>query len=90
MKGILTDESGDIIIASGTVAIGEADVQIVDCVLRSSRGEWKEMPLLGANISAMLGGNLDDMWASDTRKQLEACGVKTEKISIDKDTITIY
>lgn len=89
MKGILIDSNRDPIITNGSMLIGDTDNQIVECVLATSRGEWKEVPLIGANAIGMLGGDPDVMWASDTRKQLEACGVHIENITVTNGIITI-
>lgn len=87
MKGILIDSNRDPIISNGSMIVGDADNQIVESVLVSTRGEWKEFPLIGADAIGMLGGNPDVFWPSDTRKQIEACGVKIENIKVSSDGI---
>ena len=56
MNGILIDaESGDLLVQHSSVVIGDTDSQIAEGVLVSMRGEWKECPLIGGEVTKMLG-----------------------------------
>lgn len=91
MNGILIDaESGDLLVRNGSLAIGDTDSQIAESVLVAMRGEWKEWPLIGGEVTTMLGGHVDVMWRSQVKKMLEACGLEVQRVSIAEDnTITV-
>lgn len=91
MKGILIDrESGDLIVEHGALAIGDTEGQTVEAVVLTTRGEWKDNPLLGGEAQTHLGGERDPFWPGRLKKMLKACGVELESVSVDdKGTITI-
>ncbi|MBR4997569.1 MAG: hypothetical protein IKY84_06895 [Bacteroidaceae bacterium] len=91
MRGMLLDEeTGDLMVQSGGVVIGATEQQTIGLVLQTAPGEWKESPLLGADIYGQLGGNMDRMWPQQTKKMIRACGVDVKNIEIDDDgTINI-
>ena len=54
----MTDpETGDLKVNAGRLAVGDTTAQTAECVLRAVRGEFKEHPLIGAEILKMLGGS---------------------------------
>ena len=90
MKGLLIDsETGDLLIEDKTATVVDNDVQIVENVLLANRGEFKEVPLIGAETRLQLGGERDVMWATRTKKMIKACGVEVRKISINDNTVTV-
>lgn len=87
MKGILIDtNTGDALIEKGGIVVGDNTEQIAECVLKANRGEFKEYPLIGAEVIKMANGIRDPMWCANARKMLQACGVPVEKITL-KDNI---
>lgn len=92
MKGILTEsETGDICIAEGMVAIGEATSDVAERVMLSAPGDFKECPLVGLFVSQHIGGNaLSPFWCGRARRQLNEQGVPAERVSLSSDgTIVI-
>lgn len=91
MKGLITDSAtGDLLVEDKTASIVESDVQVVESVLLANRGEFKELPLIGAETRLQLGGERDVMWATRAKKMIKACGVEVRKISItDNNTVTV-
>lgn len=91
MRGMLLDnETGDLMIEAGGVVLGGTEQQTVDLLLQTFPGEWKESPLLGADLYRQLGGHVDKMWAQQTKKMIRACGVEVKNIEIcDDGTINI-
>lgn len=90
MIGILLDSvTGDILVGHGGMVIGDTDEQIVETVLASNRGEWKEWPLLGGEARRMLGGSGDVFWPIEVKRMLRFCGIMVNKITTDGDTISI-
>lgn len=90
MHGILIDpETGDLQVIAGRLAVGDIAAQTAECVLRAVRGEFKEQPLLGAEVLKMLGGIENPMWKSDAKTMLQACGLSVERVELKNGQITI-
>jgi len=90
MKGILINpETGDLQVANGTLAVGDNTDQIAEFVLRAARGEFKEYPLIGGEVTKMINGTPDVMWPADVKKMLLACGVPVKKVVIEGNIITL-
>lgn len=90
MRGILIDpETGDLQVTAGRLVIGDTTAQTAECVLRAVRGEFKEHPLLGAEVLKMLGGIENPMWKSDAKTMLQACGLSVERVELKDGQITI-
>lgn len=102
MKGLVIDiDTGDLLVepakynvktgkidANGGV-VTDSETQIVENILLANRGEFKELPLIGAEIRLQLGGERDVMWATRAKKMIKACGVEVRKISITDNTVTV-
>lgn len=60
-QGILLqqDELGiwDLDFQEGKVVVGPSDQQHIEMILQSAPGHWREHPLLGADVEALLSGN---------------------------------
>lgn len=91
MKGLVTDiENGDLLVEKGAAVIADNEVQIIENVLLATRGDFKEYPLVGAEVRQQLGGEQDVMWPTQTKKMIKECGVAVRKVSMDDDgTVTI-
>ena len=90
MKGMLTDpETGDLMVRDGSLVLGDNTEQVAQAVIMAARGEFKEHPLIGAEISRLVNGNYDPMWSSDARTMLQACGVPVQRVAIKDNEITI-
>lgn len=90
MTGILIDqETGDLLIERGGIAIGETEEQTAEAVLVSMRGEFKEFPQLGGEAVRQLGGGVDVMWTGRVKKMLRGCGVDVSTVTVSGANITI-
>lgn len=90
MIGMLIDaESGDLLIERGSVVIGDTDSQVAECVLLAARGELKEHPLVGAEITKLANGNINPLWSNNVKQMLQTCGVPVSRVSINDNRITI-
>lgn len=91
MKGLVTDsESGDLLVEKGAAVVTESESQVVVNVLLTSRGDWKEHPLVGAETRQQLGGPVDVMWPMRAKKMIKECGVEVRQVGVrDDGTITI-
>lgn len=59
MKDILLNENNDIKILAGDFAIEESEMQEVALILQSTQGEWKETPIIGANLFQFMRSKVD-------------------------------
>ena len=101
MKGIQVNESGELMLRDGTLAIGDTDEQRAMHVLNATAGEYKETPTLGCNPTRQIGGQTDPFWAvllGDGCEEMEAlcpcdclrrAGVEADSVSIEGDNITV-
>ena len=89
MKGILLDDNGDLLVKKGGLTIGENSDQIIEQVLIANRGEYKEHPLLGAEIIKLQNGTTDPVWATDAKVMLKYAGVKVNKVKISGNQIIV-
>ncbi len=92
MKGLTTNTTtGDLLIGRDKLAvITDSQEQICESVLLAMRGEFKEFPLIGAEVRQQLGGCIDPFWPQETKKMLRACKVAVETVKMHEDgTVTI-
>lgn len=90
MKAILINaEDGDMMIVDGTLAVGDIRNQVIEHVLIACRGEYKHWPMVGGEITRMLGGRPDPMWKANVRSMLKSCMVDTSHITIENGIITV-
>ncbi|MBV7268366.1 hypothetical protein [Winogradskyella luteola] len=64
----LLDENDDIIIANGDLLIGESLTQEVSLILRVNQGEFKNDPLIGANLIQLVKTNVSN---SELKKRVK-------------------
>ncbi len=90
MVGMLIDpETGDLQVKNGSLVFGDNTEQVAECVLLAARGELKEYPLIGAEISKLTNGNPDPMWCANAKQMLQACGVPVTRVRLENNQITI-
>lgn len=89
-KDILLDENGDLVIVNGDFVIGDSDTQEIEQLLISKKGEFKEFPLVGADIERLIKSRSGQTAAiKEIKKQLIADGFDESNIEIDKIDLTI-
>jgi len=59
MRDFLIGENEYLKILNGNFDTGESEMQEVAFILQSQQGEWKETPLIGANLFQFLKGKTD-------------------------------
>ena len=90
MKGILINPDGwDLLIENKALVIGVGTSQVAEHVIRANRGEFKEFPLIGAEVDKLKNGIKDPMWSATTRDMLNTCGVPVERVIVAGDKITL-
>lgn len=89
--GLQTDtETADLLVHQRAVVVAEASGFIAETVLLAAPGDFKEVPLLGADARSMLAANRDPFWPGNTKKMLRAVGVDVAAINVaDTGVITI-
>ena len=87
--GLQTDtETADLLVHQRAAVVAEASGFIAETVLLAAPGDFKEVPLLGADARSMLAANR--FWPGNTKKMLRAVGVDVAAINVaDTGVITI-
>lgn len=84
MIGILVDErTGDLLIRNGKIAVGDNTLQCVEQIIKSSRGEYKEFPLIGGECFKLLHGNYSRFWPNRVKKMCQFMGISLKEIDYD-------
>ncbi|MDY6381389.1 MAG: hypothetical protein SPK52_02175 [Synergistales bacterium] len=60
MAGILLDEDRDIKVISGCLVIGDNTLDMIENIIDSNKGEWKDNIYLGVGIKKMIAQSSDD------------------------------
>ncbi len=82
MNDLLTTDTGDLLIRKGDFAIGNAQADITERIIRAYPGEFKEKPTLGCNAAAQLNGTPSPFWRGEVKNQLEAEGINLIRLDI--------
>lgn len=81
MRDILLDENNELKLANGDFVIGETEMQEVGLILSSNQGEWKEHPVVGANLVTKIRSNTNDTRLERTlRIQMKLDGKDYEQV----------
>lgn len=90
MKDLLLDDTGDLKVLNGDFVIGESTQQEIELLLTSFKGEFKEHPLVGAEIQRLLKAQAGiTTMKSVVREQLEDDGFKKVSFAIENEEITV-
>ncbi len=74
----LLDDTGDLKVVNGDLATGDSTQQDIELLLLSKKGEWKEFPMVGANIQEFL-----------KQREGHTAALKEARIQLRKDNLTI-
>lgn len=93
MIGIVITDGGELAMQRGRISLGEVRSQNIELLLRSNKGELKQLPIFGGEVMRMLGSGMKladvSMWKADVKKQLKAANLEVSDIRIDGENITI-
>ncbi len=91
MVGILIDEdSGDLLVRDGRIEIGDNALQCVEQILKSSRGEYKEFPLVGGECYKLLHGICPRFWPNRFKQMCNRMGISVKRVEVsNQGKITI-
>ena len=86
MTGILIDRtSGDILITHKQISIGENTAQCIEQILLSNRGEYKEFPLIGGEVTRLINGEHSRFWPNRVKDMCIAMGLNIKSVDFDKN-----
>lgn len=89
-KDILLDENGDLKIVNGDFVVGDSDNQEIENLLIATKGEFKEFPLVGGDISKILKSRSGQTAAlKEIKYQLKNDGFDISDIKIEDDSINV-
>lgn len=89
MKGILLAEDNDLLVEGGSLTVGDNEAMIAEGVLRANRGEYKEAPLLGAEVIRLQNGEPTALWCATAKKMLQSAGVAVKRVYMENNIITL-
>lgn len=89
MKDILLNNNNDLQAVGHDLVTGDADTQIAATIMEAATGEFKEAPLLGADMRRMLGGTPDPFWRGRVKAMLKQEHINVSDIEIDDENINI-
>ena len=80
--GIQIDDSGDLVVAGGAVAVGDTLAQNEFLLLVSGPGDLKEYPLMGAGISDMACDHDNTGWKRRIIDAFKDDGLRVKSIEM--------
>lgn len=89
MKGIIFDDTGDLKVSGGTLAVGDTDAQVAELVLSANPGELKEIPTIGCAAHRLIAGGPDTWWNAMAKTQLKAVGLEVRRVAMENGNIII-
>lgn len=89
MNGILLDQNGDCLLSGGLIETGNADGQTIENILKANRGEFKEAPLIGGEVSKMKNGRPSAMWCARVKKQIQSVGLRVSSVTMTDNEIEV-
>jgi hypothetical protein len=90
MTGILRNtETGDLLIRSGSLQLGNNTEDVAEVVMMSAAGELKHAPLIGANLKMAVNGRTDPFLHGKIKQMLKAEMVPAQVVKIIDNEIII-
>ena len=89
MKGIITDNDGQIQLSNHDLAIGKVTEQTAQSILKAQPGEFKSSPRLGVGIVKYLRSPLDQALKVFIKDNLQLGLIEAETIEFSNGDITI-
>lgn len=83
--GIQIDDSGDLVVTDGSMAVGDTLAQNEFLLLVSGPGDLKEFPLMGAGISDMACDNDTTGWKRRIIDALKDDGLRVRSLELAAD-----
>lgn len=85
MNGLQMEENGGDLRQEGAgFVVAGVEAQVIEHVLLANRGEYREEPLLGAEVRKMQHGTPGRLWGSRARQMLQEAGVGVSRVDINE------
>jgi hypothetical protein len=88
-EDILLDVTGDLAVLNGDFVIGDANQQNVELILKTSPGEWKRNPTVGAGLVNSYQGSVTGFVKRNVTVQLEADGYGVNELTVNENGINV-
>lgn len=90
MKSILLDEKGDLSFKNGKLQFGNTKDQNAQLILATNKGNWKEDPLLGANLTSLIASKSGmSRMKQSIKTALGRDGIETRSIAFKDGLINL-
>jgi hypothetical protein len=89
MKGMMIDETGDLLVIKGALVIGDCAMDVAERLIRAWQGEFKEAPLLGGNVDKLRNGAVDPFWRGEMIAQLKSQHIEVRQLDINENGIEL-
>jgi hypothetical protein len=83
MNDFLLDADYNLQIEDGDFVMGAADLQHVQLLIDTHKGEWKQYPLTGFGKERLINGVVDGAIRREIQQQLEADGWRLRRFDTD-------
>lgn len=83
------DETGELKVSGGTLAVGDTDAQVAELVLSATPGELKETPTIGGAAYQLVCGGPGTYWLGEAKSQLKAVGLEVRRVAMENGNIII-
>jgi hypothetical protein len=88
-RDITLDNNNDLQIVDGDFLVSVSDEQNIELLLISCAGQWKQYPLVGANIKGDINGLFNDVMKNTIKQQLVSDGYNSVTFKFDQSTANI-
>jgi hypothetical protein len=85
MQDFLLDETSDLRIENGDFAIGDATLQHQNHILLAQKGEFKNVPEIGAGVLNAINSENPRELLTEIRRNFEYDGMKVNTLKVDAD-----
>lgn len=90
MQDFTVDDNYDLVIKNGDFAIGDSNSQEIDLLVRSFKGDWKQYPLLGAELLRLVKGRATEVRIKrDITEELKDDGFRTIRVKVDLPIVEV-
>ena len=79
MNGITT-HNNQLRIENGHLVVADADPQTAETVVLANRGELRDAPLVGGELTRMLGGPISSLQLTNLKQQIKSQGIDIRSV----------
>lgn len=90
MIGMTLNTDGELSLSKGKITLADQQAQSIELLLRSCRGELKQLPLIGGEVIKLLGDSPPSrLWCENIKKQLQSVGIEVRQVIYKDNQIRI-